>query len=99
MERLLADPPNQVGSVAIDRADDLREGYAGLPPTEGLRLGFADGRIFIRPSGTEPKLKCYVEVVDADEILARARLDLICAGLRDYLDTAVNAATSTGTTR
>ena len=42
--------------------DDTRS--ADLPPTDGLRFLMADGsRVIARPSGTEPKLKCYLEVV------------------------------------
>jgi len=43
---------------------DLADGSAGLPPTDGILLRTAaDDRVVIRPSGTEPKLKCYLEVV------------------------------------
>ncbi len=47
----------------------------GLPPTEGLRYRLADGsRVVVRPSGTEPKLKCYLEVVLAvDDSVGQAR--------------------------
>jgi phosphomannomutase len=50
--------------VAVSDVIDLEAGWDGLAPTEGLiwRLG-ASGRVVVRPSGTEPKLKAYVEVV------------------------------------
>ncbi len=64
MQRLRTSPPAELGGRAVTRVDDLAAGYAGLPPTEGLRLQLADGaRVIVRPSGTEPKLKCYLEVV------------------------------------
>ncbi|MDF4253778.1 phospho-sugar mutase [Streptomyces sp. WMMB303] len=78
MERLRAQPPASLGGLAVARAEDLNRGSAALPPTDGLRylLGGADGdaadgtagriaggRVVVRPSGTEPKLKCYLEVV------------------------------------
>ncbi|TIC84279.1 phospho-sugar mutase [Nocardioides sp. GY 10127] len=64
MARLRATPPTDLGGLAVERADDLAEGSADLPPTEGLRYWLADGaRVVVRPSGTEPKLKAYLEVV------------------------------------
>ncbi|WP_030527714.1 phospho-sugar mutase [Phycicoccus jejuensis] len=65
MERLRAQPPTTVAGVDVARADDLARGDGGLPPTEGLRYHLADdSRIIVRPSGTEPKLKVYLEVVE-----------------------------------
>lgn len=65
MERLRAQPPTTVAGVEVARADDLARGDGGLPPTEGLRYHMADdSRIIVRPSGTEPKLKVYLEVVE-----------------------------------
>ncbi len=62
--RLLADPPRTLGGVAVERVDDLAAGWRGLPPTSGLRLDLgAAGRVVVRPSGTEPKLKAYLEIV------------------------------------
>lgn len=95
MQRLRVQPPQRLGGSIINEINDLRDGYRGLPPTDGLRLAFDRGRVIIRPSGTEPKVKCYVEVVDSDEVLAQASLDLVCADLRHYLAT----ATSTGVNR
>jgi phosphomannomutase len=48
----------------VTRVEDLSEGVDGLPPTDGLRYRLDGGaRVIVRPSGTEPKLKCYLEVV------------------------------------
>ncbi|MEV4011158.1 phospho-sugar mutase [Nonomuraea angiospora] len=64
MTRLRAHPPTALGGRAVTRTDDLSKGDGGLPPTDGLRyLLSGDGRVVVRPSGTEPKLKCYLEVV------------------------------------
>jgi phosphomannomutase len=56
---------------------DLSDGADGLPPTDGVQLLTQDGsRVIVRPSGTEPKVKCYLEVVvpvtDGDVPAARA---------------------------
>jgi phosphomannomutase len=66
--------------------DDLETGIDGLPPTDGLRFTLPDARVIIRPSGTEPKLKCYLQVVvpvSGDVADARATADSELAGVRD----------------
>ena len=64
MARLRAEPPASLGGLTVTAADDLTRGDGGLPPTDGLRYRLAGGaRVVVRPSGTEPKLKCYLEVV------------------------------------
>jgi phosphomannomutase len=65
MDRLRSAPPAEVAGVDVARLDDLARGDGGLPPTEGLRWFLADNsRIIVRPSGTEPKLKVYLEVIE-----------------------------------
>ncbi len=63
MARLRADPPKTLGGREVLRLDDLERGVDGLPPTDGLRFSLPDARVIVRPSGTEPKLKCYLQVV------------------------------------
>jgi phosphomannomutase len=63
MARLRADPPQNLGDREVVRMDDLEKGVDGLPPTDGLRFTLSDARVIIRPSGTEAKLKCYLQVV------------------------------------
>ncbi len=68
MARLRSRPPVRLAGLDVVSAEDLREGAGGLPPTDGLRYrltgeGIESARIVVRPSGTEPKLKCYLEVV------------------------------------
>jgi phosphomannomutase len=89
MARLRDDPPRWLGDLAVERIDDLAQGSDGLPPTDGIRFQLAEhARVIVRPSGTEPKIKCYLQVVvpvDADEeegvdaarIVAVQRLDAI----------------------
>ncbi|MEM7324776.1 MAG: phospho-sugar mutase [Actinomycetota bacterium] len=56
--------PDAVGGVAVTGREDLSEGRT-LPPTSGVMLDLADGsRIIVRPSGTEPKIKAYLEVIE-----------------------------------
>lgn len=92
MERLRSTPPTSLGGLAVERVDDLSLGSDTLPPTDGLRYALADGaRVIVRPSGTEPKVKCYLEVVipvdpddgvDAARIAAAGRLDAIAADVK-----------------
>ncbi|HSI94295.1 MAG TPA: hypothetical protein VK925_12405, partial [Jiangellaceae bacterium] len=64
MERLRSAAPTELGGRAVEQVEDLSAGVGGLPPTDGLRFRLADsGRVIVRPSGTEPKIKCYLEVV------------------------------------
>jgi phosphomannomutase len=49
----------------VSRVDDLARGDGGLPPTDGVRWFLADdSRVIVRPSGTEPKIKVYLEAVE-----------------------------------
>ncbi|MET7702862.1 phospho-sugar mutase [Streptomyces sp. NPDC005485] len=63
MRRLREQPPTQLAGLAITKAEDLTQGTELLPPTDGLRYTLDGARVIVRPSGTEPKLKCYLEVV------------------------------------
>ncbi len=92
MARLRATPPTELGGLPVEAVDDLALGSAELPPTDGLRYRLADGaRVIVRPSGTEPKLKAYLEVVvpvdpedgvDAARIAAVGRLDALRNGIK-----------------
>ncbi|MFF3626393.1 phospho-sugar mutase [Streptomyces sp. NPDC002164] len=63
MRRLRESPPAALGGLDVVSAEDLSRGSAQLPPTDGLRYHLRGARVIVRPSGTEPKLKCYLEVV------------------------------------
>ena len=64
MRTLRSNPPAELAGATVTQVVDLADGYEGLPPTDGmLMLTDADDRVIVRPSGTEPKLKCYLEVV------------------------------------
>ena len=65
MTRLREAPPTELAGSPVTRADDLSLGDGGLPPTDGLRYLLEDAtRIIVRPSGTEPKLKVYLEAIE-----------------------------------
>ena len=73
----MANPPKQVSGLDVTSFEDLSKSSS---PTVGLRIKCGDGaRIIIRPSGTEPKLKTYIEVIgevkSADELVERIKED------------------------
>ncbi|MFJ7999803.1 phospho-sugar mutase [Streptomyces sp. NPDC096310] len=66
MRRLREHPPAELAGLRVSAAEDLSAGTDALPPTDGLRYhldGAYRARVIVRPSGTEPKLKCYLEAV------------------------------------
>jgi len=65
MRRLRSERPSSVAGLEVARLDDLSRGEGGLPPTDGLRFLLSDdSRVIVRPSGTEPKVKVYLEVIE-----------------------------------
>ncbi|HQY34772.1 MAG TPA: phospho-sugar mutase, partial [Actinotalea sp.] len=68
MARVRATPPATLAGARVVEVVDLSavdpDDPDALPPTDGLRLLAVDGtRVIVRPSGTEPKVKCYLEVI------------------------------------
>ncbi|MEU8309030.1 phospho-sugar mutase [Actinomadura sp. NPDC048955] len=94
MARLRSGPPRELGGRRVESFDDLARPAGDLPPTDGLRFRLAGGsRVVVRPSGTEPKLKCYLEVVlpvDDDVAAARARAASDLEALRADVATALD---------
>ncbi|MGX2994984.1 phospho-sugar mutase [Streptomyces sp. JNUCC 64] len=87
MAALRARPPAELAGRAVLRAEDLTHGTDALPPTDGLRYALDGARVIVRPSGTEPKLKCYLEAVvpvasHADLPRARAEAAAVLAELK-----------------
>ena len=87
MERVLADPPVELDDERLERSIDLSRGET-LPSATGLVLHYSGGtRVIIRPSGTEPKLKAYVEVIEpsGDQTVGEQRLARVQALVRQAL--------------
>lgn len=83
---LRSNPPREIAGRNVESIDDLAAPTDGLPPTDGLRIWLSGGvRVIIRPSGTEAKLKCYIEVITPDQKSAETELIALRAPLKAFL--------------
>jgi len=74
MARLRAEPPAEIGGIRVSSIDDLLGDDGALPPSDVLRIHLDDGsRVMVRPSGTEPKLKVYLDTQSSDGSLEERR--------------------------
>ena len=79
-------PPKEIAGRAVESIDDLAAPKDGLPPTDGLRIWLAGGiRIIVRPSGTEAKLKCYIEVITKTAEESEALINELREPLKKFL--------------
>ena len=96
MSALRATPPSLIGGFPVTRFVDLESPESDLPPTDGLLFELeGQGRVIVRPSGTEPKVKCYLQTVvpvdsTADSLerahqRARSNLEQIATDVRTWL--------------
>ncbi len=74
MAGLRANPAATIGGFRVDSIDDFVEGFAGFPPSDILRIWLDGGaRVIVRPSGTEPKLKIYIDASSTSGSAAERR--------------------------
>jgi len=86
LTRIRQNPPTEIAGRTVTAIDDLANPQDGLPPTDGLRIWLAEGiRIIVRPSGTEAKMKCYIEVITKDSAAAQVLLDQLRQPLKEFL--------------
>ena len=86
LSRFRDSTPTTIGRFALTSFDDLEKPTDGLPPTNGVRIRLMDNiRIIVRPSGTEPKIKCYIEVISKDRASAEAILSELEKELHTFL--------------
>ena len=94
MSRLRIQAPAELAGQAITSTSDLTGGTGELPSADVLRYWLPRARVVIRPSGTEPKIKAYLEVVEpviAGRLTearraARARMDPLREAVRELLN-------------
>ncbi|MCS5730965.1 phospho-sugar mutase [Herbiconiux moechotypicola] len=91
MQRLRSDPPAEVAGLRVLGIDDLSRGDGGVPASDVLRLRFDGARVMVRPSGTEPKLKIYLDAWSREGSVAERRDAVVEAlarlegGMRDRI--------------
>ena len=97
MNKLRNEPPKELAGQSVTEVIDLANGLDGLPPTDGIYLKLGElTRIIIRPSGTEPKLKCYLQHIieiaefagsdiESEKTAAKARIAELSSELREFL--------------
>jgi len=93
MSTLRSDPPTSIGGFTVTRFIDLSSSQSDLPPTDGLLFDLeGNGRVIVRPSGTEPKVKCYLQSVvpvansiEEAQRQAQHNLEAISADVRTWL--------------
>jgi phosphomannomutase len=85
MHTIRTTPPKELAGLTATFTD-MSLGSKDLMPTDGLRFDLADGRrVIIRPSGTEPKLKCYLEAIADSKAGAKDLLDSLEQSCRELL--------------
>jgi phosphomannomutase len=83
MASLRTATPTELGGVAIVSVTDFLDGVEGFPPSDILRFDLDGGaRVIVRPSGTEPKVKVYIDTVAATPPEAAALADRLAAAVR-----------------
>jgi phosphomannomutase len=93
MSSLRESPPDAVGPVRVEQVDDFSDGFGSFPAADILRIWLVGGsRVILRPSGTEPKLKVYIDASvsegSAEERMdaAQALVDDLESGMRTLLE-------------
>ena len=86
MNKLRTNPPAQIAGVDAV-FEDMNKGSGLLPATDALRFKLQDGRtVIVRPSGTEAKLKCYLQAVSDNEAQSQKLLAELEAAMRQVLN-------------
>jgi phosphomannomutase len=83
MAFLRSSPPASLGGVDVLTTTDYLDGVEGFPPSDILRYDLVgDARVIVRPSGTEPKVKVYIDTVASTPAEAQSFVDALAAAVR-----------------
>ena len=92
MAALRQSPPERIGASVVRQIDDFMAGFAGLPASDILRYQLDGGsRVIVRPSGTEPKVKVYIDASSVDggaiqrQAIAQGIVDRLEAAMRELV--------------
>ncbi|WP_157155288.1 phospho-sugar mutase [Diaminobutyricimonas sp. LJ205] len=92
MSELRLTPPAAIGGLKVDRIEDFSSGFGKFGPSDILRIWVeGEGRVIVRPSGTEPKLKVYIDAsstigsVEEKRAAATQTVEALEAGMRELL--------------
>ena len=92
MSALRQSPPERIGQAVVRQVDDFAEGFRELPASDILRFWLEDGsRVIVRPSGTEPKVKVYIDATSVEgsaahrQAVAQSTVDRLEVGMRQIL--------------
>ena len=86
MKKLRSNPTQELDGQEV-QFTDFMDGWGNLPGTDAIQLDLADGRrVIVRPSGTEPKLKCYLLAVSNDRQKSQSMLTTLKAAMQKVLD-------------
>ncbi|KQS14846.1 phosphomannomutase [Curtobacterium sp. Leaf183] len=83
MQDLRSSPPSTLGPLTVLRTTDYAAGVDGFPPSDILRYDLdGEARVIVRPSGTEPKAKVYIDTVAATPAEAQSLVEALADAIR-----------------
>ncbi len=86
MKKLRSNPTQELDGQEV-QFTDFMDGWGNLPGTDAIQLDLADGRrVIVRPSGTEPKLKCYLLAVSNESQKSQSMLATLKTAMQKVLD-------------
>lgn len=95
MDQVRQSPQAVFAELGVQAVLDLRNPPEGMPPANLIQLTLRDGnRVIVRPSGTEPKLKVYLDTTAAKQSVA----DEAMTTLRQEVSRAIDSLVPTGGT-